>query len=423
MKVFNVTSGLFESDDDLCRAIVNVKDGVFELGYCSYDDPELVTCNMQFASIYVSYVRLNSELKKIFVYSNYYGKYIYIHATGSSDLRMALTRYGRGDFPYQINREYEAVKCFHAFDNKQKILDFKEYELAKYLKYTFGVEFESYSGYIPENLCFRDGLIPLRDGSLDGGIEYSTIVLDGNYGLNLLNQQIDTLNKYTLFNKECSLHFHFGNFPVNDIYIWSLYLVWQQVNASLNAILPKYTYNTSYYKKSEKDYCKQLPVFNTFNEMYEAFTTQKYFGNLYQPHPKDPHQTSKWNVHGRYYCLNLINMLCYKSPKTVEFRFLRPTYNKHKIMFWLYIFNAVLITAERVAKECKELNDVNMSISKSDFSIFSILFATYPPEIADKLIHDYHILEQIIYIQHDLNDYTGSRIDIEDKLFDPNIVI
>lgn len=423
MKVFNITTGLFESEDDLCRALVNVKDGVFELGYCSYDDPNLVACKLQFSSMYISYVRLNDELRKIFVYSNYHGKYIYIHAINSADLRMALTRYGRGDFPYQINREYEAVRCFDAFNGKQQILDFKEYELSKYLKYTFGVEFESYSGYIPESLCFRDGLIPLRDGSLDGGIEYSTIVLDGNYGLNLLNQQIDTLNEYTLFNKECSLHFHFGNFPVNDIYIWSLYLIWQQVNPSLNNILPRYTYNTAYYKKSEKEYCKQMPSFNTFNELYEYFTTQRYFGNLYQPHPKDPRQTAKWNVTGRYYCLNLINMLCYKSPKTVEFRFLRPTYNKHKIMFWLYIFNAILLTAERIAKDCKELKDVKPLVSKSDFSLFSILFATYPVEIADKLINDYYTLEQVIYIQHDLGDYIGSRIDIEDKIFDPNITI
>jgi hypothetical protein len=81
------------------------------------------------------------------------------------------------------------------------------------------------------------------------------------------------------------------------------------------------------------------------------------------------------------------------------------------------------MAAERIAEKCKELKDVKTMISKSDFSIFSILFATYPPEIADKLIQDYYTLEQVICIQHDLNDYIGSRIDIEDKLFDPNTVI
>lgn len=423
MKVFNFTSQKFEEDDELCRVVVSVKEGIFELGYCSYDDPNLVSCKLGFNNLYIHYILLNDSTKEYFKYSNYFGKYVYKHSVNSKEYRTVFTRLGRGDFPYEINREYEAVKCFNAFDGKQRILHQQEFPLSNYLKYTFGVEFETYSGYIPEHICYRDGLIPLRDGSLDGGIEYSTIVLEGNNGLNLLNQQIDTLKEYTLFNKECSLHFHFGNFPVTDKHIWSLYLVWKSVIQSLNPILPNYTFNTAYYKNSEKDYCKPLPDFATFNELYDFFTTQKYFGNLYQPHPKDPNQRAKWNVSGRYYCVNFINMLCYKSPKTVEFRFLRPTYNKHKIMFWLYIFNAILSTAERVANKCNNFTEINQMIFKSDYSLFSILFSTYPQDLADILINDYYTLEQVVSIQKDLGDNIGMRIDVEDNLFNPNYLI
>lgn len=423
MKVFNITSKEFEEAEDLCRAVVGVKEGIFELGYCDYNDPNLVSCKLGFANLYITYVLLNDSTKEYFKYSNYHGKYVYKHSVNSKEYRMIFTRLGRGDFPYDINREYEAVKCFDAFKNRQSVLNNYSYPLSKYLRYTFGVEFESYSGYIPEHLCYRDGLIPLRDGSLDGGIEYSTVVLSGNEGLNLLNQQIDTLKEYTLFNKECSLHFHFGGFPVDSKYIWSLYLIWKNVENSLNPILPQYTYKTAYYKNSEKDYCKSLPNFGSFNELYNFFTTQKFFGNLYQPHPKDPNQRAKWNVTGRYYCVNFINMLCYKNPKTIEFRFLRPTYNKHKIMFWLYIFNAMLSAAERVAEKCNDIDDIARTIYKSDYSLFSILFSIYPQDIADMLINDYYTLEQVVSIQTDLGDNIGMRIDVEDNLFDPNIII
>lgn len=37
---------MFEEDDELCRVIVSVKDGIFELGYCSYNDPNLVSCKL-----------------------------------------------------------------------------------------------------------------------------------------------------------------------------------------------------------------------------------------------------------------------------------------------------------------------------------------------------------------------------------------
>ena len=46
-------------------------------------------------------------------------------------------------------------------------------------------------GYIPQEICYRDGLIPLRDGSISG-LEYSTVILKGNKGINLLQQQVET---------------------------------------------------------------------------------------------------------------------------------------------------------------------------------------------------------------------------------------
>ena len=62
-------------------------------------------------------------------------------------------------------------------------------------------------------------------------------------------------------------------------------------------------------------------------------------------------------------------MLCYEGPKTIEFRFLRPTFNFTKVYTWLLVFNAILKTAEEWTTKygalgvrsackvcCKELN-------------------------------------------------------------------
>ena len=50
-------------------------------------------------------------------------------------------------------------------------------------------------GYVPENKCFENGLIPLRDGSITG-LEYSTVVLEGKQGINTLNYLKKNIDKY-----------------------------------------------------------------------------------------------------------------------------------------------------------------------------------------------------------------------------------
>ena len=66
----------------------------------------------------------------------------------------------------------------------------------------------------PQHRLYELGLIPLRDGSISG-IEFSTVVLQGNFGFNLLKQQIEELNEHTIFDKDCSLHVHFGGFKLS----------------------------------------------------------------------------------------------------------------------------------------------------------------------------------------------------------------
>ena len=214
------------------------------------------------------------------------------------------------------------------------------------LKYTFGLEFETSSGYIQMHECLGNGIIPLRDGSITG-IEYVTVPLSGNKGVAQLKNIINLLDKNTSYNKECALHIHFGGYPVQSNKIFALYKLLSIIQYEMNNLFGwHWAFNTDNYKSNHKNYCSDLPYFSSFNEMYKYLVGRPYFGDLYQPHPYDLHHESKWNIKSRYYMCNFINMLCFDKAKTIEFRFLRPTYHWGVIQFWLYYFNNILQFAD-----------------------------------------------------------------------------
>lgn len=332
---------------------------------------------------------------------------------------------GQGNFPYQFPKHYEAAESFHLFKDAQRVLEDVQYPLSKDLGYTFGLEFETSMGYIPQEKCFRDGLIPLRDGSISG-IEYSTVVLEGNRGLNLLRQQLNTLKEYTKFNKECALHVHMGGFPVDPISIYALYSLWYAVERELERrkYVPKMTFHTSAYKANGKDYCNMLSGrASTFEHLFERVTGKRYLGSLVQPHPADVEKRAKWNIKSRYYGLNLVNMLCYKGPKTVEFRFLRPTFNYRKITLWLYILNAVLKYAETLANTWKDLghcdtkNMIGWIVNESFQGIGGILKSVYDEETYSYLCKEFTLLRMSVQAQHQNGDDCGRDIEFEEELF------
>ena len=222
----------------------------------------------------------------------------------------------------------------------------------KQLKYTFGIEFETAGGVIPEDLCFSLGLIPLRDGSITG-IEYATVPMS-NRNINLLREQVNCLREYTATNSTCSMHMHFGRLPNDLKYHYVLYRVFNAIEYTLEQYLPDYTFSTNKYKTNGKNYCGHLPNSLNLFDFYEWISggvtldmTDTTFSLKY-PHPSDESGNHKWNISQRYYSMNLINALFYNRNKTVEFRFLKPSYNINFIINWLYIFTAILKTAESI---------------------------------------------------------------------------
>lgn len=410
MKVYNHTTKKFVARTiGLIRGVVGMYENYVEYGYFKLNEK---SCFIQIDRGNLYWV-IDADLidKDEYVYSPYIGCYIRREVATPG----FLTKRGRGNYPYIINKEYGACKNLLNFENKQRL--YKEpvnYKFAKDLKYSFGIEFETTGGYISNEMCFADGLIPLRDGSISG-IEYSTVPLRGLFGINLLKQQLEHLKEYTDFNKECALHIHFGGFPVEEKYLCALWRIWNVVQFELLQYLPKFSYNTNKYKANCKSYCAPLPDFNKFNDMYEYVANDTYHGDLHQPHVYDLTRERKWQIHSRYHNMNLVNMMCYDTAKTIEFRFLRPTYNFEKIMTYIYLLQAVLEYAKAFADN-RTLCDVEKD--KLPFcEIAHILHSVYNYELAEAMIKEISFLSIICANQDDNGDYCGMRIDIEDSVY------
>ncbi len=391
---------------DAAKVVVDHVPGSIIFGYCNLKEEFVQFVAYSPVTGFQSYLGCKKRLKHLLIYSNYRG--IYISKVDLTDPMLLKEIYskGKGGFPYTFERKYEAIESFKIFNGKQRIVNKPViYNLSEYLKYTFGLEFETSQGYIPEELCFRDGLIPLRDGSISG-LEYSTVVLNGNDGIRLLRQQLGTLKKYTDFNKECSLHIHFGGYTLSPDKLFRLYTVCKNLEYELSTIVPEYTFRSHVYKESGKDYCKPLPRFESFGHMYKLLVGRTFFGDLTQAHPNDIERKRKWQVNGRYFWVNFINALCYNVNKTIEFRFLRPTYNFNKIILWIYILNAIMVFAEN-SNKILDLKDI------IDFA--------YPKNISSKIKNGITKLQILKENQTANGDLIGRDLEIEHKLFPDKI--
>lgn len=403
MYVYNEDKKKFEIKMACAPTIIGVTNNIVELGYAN-------------KKIYTDLFLINGE-----IYSgnyedveDYFG---FDEACGyykpKPDLGRATIVPGFGGFPYSFSRNYEAMYSFDIFEGRQVIKNkMRDYWASKYLgNFSFGFEFETNGGYIPQMECFRNGLIPLRDGSIRG-LEYSTVVLKGNSGLNLLHQQLEQLNAHCNFDKECSLHIHVGGFPITRQAIFTLYKVAKVFERKITPYMPKWTYSTRYYKESRKDYCKKLwDDISTFEDLFLTIAEHNFSGSLYDDHPADPDRQHKWQIHSRYRWMNLVNMLCYEGAKTVEFRFLRPSFNETKIIFWLLLLTGIM----RYALELQKLQDQTEIDKELElFTLNRFIDKMFEPKDAKQMKLFLKDLRKGVEDQTAHEDYYGAMIELED---------
>ena len=320
--------------------------------------------------------------------------------------------FGREIFPYNLDTHtYNTKFVEHLFKGRQLLKDQLEFKYINELPYTFGLEFETAGGFLPQHRLYELGLIPLRDGSITG-IEFSTVVLKDNCGLNLLKQQMSELNERTIFDKDCSLHVHFGNFKLDGEVLLMVNNLF--CSSNISNYLPQLTFSTHLYKSNkEKNYCDMNQKYASFASMYAELVGRNFYGDFNQPHPRDINGTRKWNIHSRYKAVNFINALCYKSPKTIEFRILRPTYNFDKVLGWLFIFSAFIKYAE--------LNYTNNKyLLRNRIPVEQIVQAVYSPELANILCDFLKMSHRVVDTQESVGDGFGMRVDIEDKVINYN---
>lgn len=240
---------------------------------------------------------------------------------------------------------------------------------------SFGVEFETVKGYVPEHLCYKHGLMPLRDGSIKG-LEYVTIPLEGNKGLNNLLDILKILNKRTTYDNDCSLHFHIGNLPRTEEFFLALFKVLFVIQDEIFSLFP--LYKKENYKVKRKAYTKPLPFNNTmmlFDSKIDSSNIKKNFDILYRflsmghsysevnfdlnnvkSHPSDPGANSKWNIKTRYHWVNLIPLL-FGNKETVEFRIHTATLDEQKIMNFLLVCFAIIDFVKKNEKNILQSNN------------------------------------------------------------------
>lgn len=226
---------------------------------------------------------------------------------------------------------------------------------------TFGLEFETVNGFIPDRIGKKLGLIPLRDGSING-LEYVTIPLSGKKGVQTILDSLKELKKRTRFDRDCSLHLHIGNIPRTEEFFVALYKVLFIIQDQFFELFPLYKkYNFGVKKKhytkpfsSNEVFCKLDPIIDNkkslianFNHLYQFLSMGQDYSEVdnnmknIKSHPSDPQGNAKWQIKSRYYWVNLIPLL-FGNKQTIEFRMHTPTYDANKVIGFLGLCCAII---------------------------------------------------------------------------------
>ena len=226
---------------------------------------------------------------------------------------------------------------------------------------SFGLEFETTKGHIPDRVLNQYGLIPLRDGSISG-IEYVTVPMEGEKGLQCTADILKELKKRTSYSDEtCSLHLHLGNIPRTKEFILAFFKVGMKIQDEMFQMFPLYKkYN---YHIKNKNYSAPLPTFEILSQLdpiIDSRNIDENFGILYKylsmgqefksvgnsldnvlSHPADPNGNQKWNVKTRYYLYNILPLI-FGNKQTIEFRIHTPTYDVNKILPFIFM-NSLIV--------------------------------------------------------------------------------
>ena len=178
------------------------------------------------------------------------------------------------------------------------------------------------------------------------------------------DEYVELLKYYTTYNKDCSIHIHFGGFPINMECIDRLVKCWGYFQNMLLDYIPRYSYQVERYKSNGKAYNKPLSIRDLRRFIYQ--TTGNIIesdSDLYLPNEYDRTEDRKWNVTGRYYNMNIMHLVSGNEHKTVEFRFIRPTYHYDEIKTYILVLGGFL---NWVMRDNGRINSIPQMIQEID---------------------------------------------------------
>lgn len=343
----------------------------------------------------------------------YYHKDLNLRSLG---IRVAPATFANNNYPFQLSYclKHYAADFIDDFIKKsdEAVISAKPSKMEKYAGalggMTFGLEFETTNGKIPNYLIKESGLVPLRDGSISG-IEYATLVLEGQKGIRKLSSICDMLKKYTTISENESLHLHIGGFPVDKKTVGYMYTIMCLLEDEIYSMFPKHYVKTSLFKARQKDYNMPLrkefvadnPT-DTFNNIAYYLGSGKKYQGFGANHPADPNGDHKWGINERYHWVNFIPTL-FGTSKTVEFRCHIPTRDSVKVMNWLFICAAIVKFAVAAASSGKSINDLR------GVTLYNVIGTAYMGPLASYL-NDYVSARKSNRKADDAaGDYIGSR--------------
>lgn len=295
--------------------------------------------------------------------------------------------------------------------------------LRKYLpNFTYGIEFETCYGMVPWHHLVESGLIPLRDGSING-FEYATLAYPSTVIGKGISLACSYLNKYTAISENESLHLHIGIPKVSKSLVSILYVLCCILEKDIFELFPKFYSKTSQFKARGKDYNKplvknlvDLNLDTTFDNLAMYLSLGKPYEGFGSSHPSDPDGQHKWAVETRYHYVNFINLL-FGNNKTLEFRVHTPTKNPYKIANWILITSAIVKYAIYINGLGEDYNISNLK----RVTLMDVIEHSYAGSYKIKsLLKDYIDMRKADRVKADeFGDYIGSteiKNDLEYKI-------
>lgn len=319
--IFNLTTNSYEllSSSQAIKGIVNIVNNEFVYGYFNYNvlyDNVLYDINNVKRLVY-----RNCKIPLTYRDQNSTGYYYHISLMSANEFLKVkyISRELKESFNYDSKNSIETYNKIFEMNYKPEYLNVTS-SLDNLLKgLSFGLEFETVSGIIPNYKLNSLPLIPLRDGSIRG-LEYATIPLQGKLGIQALIDSVKELKKRTKYDETCSLHLHIGNIPRTKEFILAFYKFYSIFSDEIFSMFP--LYKKENYGVKKKNYSKPFDFIKLnslmdnkitnesslnenfavlFDYLAESHRFSDYDNNLdnVKVHPRDPNDNAKWNISKR----------------------------------------------------------------------------------------------------------------------------